>query len=598
MKSNKTLMVTLASCVLSFAANSAIGEKTHASVAQCGHEVNDSYELRSQAKHRVFWRDSSAQSPQHWKRFKILGFNDFHGQLESKTLVDRPVGGAAVFESYMEAEAEQSDNGAILVHAGDYVGASPPISSLLQDEPSISFLNMMANKHCRYYFRHHPKCNIVGTLGNHEFDEGIDELLRLVYGGNHEDGPFLEERYRGARFPYVNANVVYEDTDRTVLRPYTIKWIKGIPVAFIGAVLKETPSIVTPSGVAGLSFLDEAESINRQVRKLKRRGVKAIVVTIHQGTRQDSYEGPTHDDPSPLEGAIGDIILNLHDEVDIVVSGHAHGFTNQLMENKNGKEILVTQAFSASTAYADIEVALDPKTRDIAEKSAQINTTWADEGPGLEPNAAVADMVALAAEIVEPRVNRVIGQAGVDITRTESEAGESAMGNLIADAQRAAMNTQVAFMNSGGIRADLDEGDATWGELFTIQPFGNDLISMELTGQQIIDVLNQQWSGANAEGVRILKPSGIEYQWDPTLPAEICVVIGSVNINGSPLDLSAVYSVTVNSFIANGGDNFTVLKEGLNRVIGPLDLDALVEYLELQPQPFSAQIEGRIIVSN
>lgn len=600
MSINKICIPLLATAVLLFSAVSFAGKNAHA-IAYCGHEDDnhDGVEFRHYAGKHIHWKAKEG----YWKspiRFKILGFNDFHGALEQRSLSGRPVGGAAVLAAYFEAEAAAAENGAILVHAGDHVGATPPISALLQDEPSIDFLNMLANKHCRgnkplpTSLLFNKQCNIVGTLGNHEFDEGVDEMLRLIRGGNHANGPFLDDPFKGAAFPYVSANVVYEESGKPVLPPFTIVEVKGKRIAFIGAVLQQTPSIVTPTGVAGVQFLDEADSINKYVRVLKRMGIRAIVVTIHQGAGQTSFGGETGEQPTPLGGAIGDIVNRLNDEVDIVITGHAHGFTNQLVENQNGKVILVTQAFSASTAYADIDVTLDKKTGDIIEKSAEIVTTWADEGPGLTPKNAVTNMVAEAAARVAPLVSRVVGEASAELTRTESPAGESALGNLIADAQKAAMNTDIAFMNPGGIRDNLNAGEVTWGELFSIQPFNNDLVRMELTGEQILTLLNQQWSGANSVSPRILKSSGISYTWDASLPAENRVVVNSVTIGGSPLTLGAIYSVTVNSFIAAGGDNFTLLTSGTNRVIGPVDLDALVDYVEALPQPFSAAIEGRI----
>lgn len=566
-------------------------EQTETHMSYCGHEEHDSMSLRHEAAKRISWKMRDFDKSRDVS-FKILGFNDFHGAIEQRSLFGRPVGGAAVLASYFAAEAAESDNGAIIVHAGDQVGATPPVSALLQDEPAIQFLNMVSNEYCKTYFTLHPKCNVIGTLGNHEFDEGIDEMLRLIKGGNHANGPFLDENYKGADFPYVSANVVYADSGRYVLPPFVIKRIGGVKVGFIGAVLKETPTIVTPIGVAGVEFLDEAESINKLVPVLKFLGVRSIVVTIHQGTRQASFSGPTSEEPQELGSAIGDIVSKLDDEIDIVVSGHAHGFTNQLVENQNGKAILVTQAYSSGTAYADIDVTVDRFTGDVVAKSSEILTTWADEGPGLTPNEGIAEMVAAAAERVQPLVERVIGTAANAITRTENTAGESALGNLIADAQRASTGTDVSFMNPGGIRADLEAGETTWGELFTIQPFGNDLTTMELTGAQIIALLNQQWSGGNESSPRILKTSGIEYTWDASLPANERVV--NASIGGVAVGMDSVYSVTVNSFIAAGGDNFTVLTEGTNRVIGQVDLDALVDYIQSLTQPFTAEVEGRI----
>lgn len=565
----------------------------------CEHDHHDSQTLRQEAATLVSWKNKKTWAKEPVK-IKILGFNDFHGALERRTLSGRPVGGADVLAAYFSTEAREVKGNAILVHAGDHVGASPPASALLQDEPSIEVLNLMANHFCRQkpgkssHAAPGSRCNLVGTLGNHEFDEGVGEMLRLIQGGNHAKGPFMEDPWRGAEFPYISANVVDAKTGRPILPPYTVVKIQGISVGFIGAVLKETPSIVTPAGVAGVKFLDEAESINKYAKLLKKMGVRTLVVTIHQGTRLTSFTGETGAEPAPLDGAIGEIVRNLHDEVDLVVSGHAHGFTNQLVPNKNGEIILVTQAFSAGTAYADIDVSIDPKTGDVVEKSAEIVTTWADEGPGLVPDQKVAALVAQAVERVAPLVSQVIGDAAVALTRSESSAGESNLGNLIADAQRSAMTTDVAFMNPGGIRTDLDAGQVTWGELFAIQPFANDLVKMDLTGTQIIRLLNQQWSGANAATPRILKSSGIRYTWDASLPADSRVLANSVSINGTALSLDATYTVTVNSFLASGGDNFTLLPEGTNRVVGPVDLDALISYIKGLSQPFGAAIEGRI----
>ncbi len=559
-------------------------------------QEQDTLEQREQAAKDVAWRDAHNSNRAAWVHFKILGFNDFHGQLSSgKKVGARPVGSAPVLAAYLEAAARQSEDGAFIVHAGDQVGASPPVSALLQDEPSIAFLNLLANDDCRYGQRMRPDCNLVGILGNHEFDEGVAEMSRLINGGMHAQGPFLDADYRGARFPYICANVVDAASGRTLLPPYVIKRVRGVPVAFIGAVLKETPSIVTPSGVAGVRFLDEAEAINAYIPELRARGVRAVIVTIHQGTSGSSYAGPTSRAPQTLAGAIGDIVSRLDDEVDIVVSGHAHGYTNALVANRQGKQILVTQAYSAGTAYADIDVAVDPASRDIVEKSAAIVTTWADAGPGLTPDPKVAQLVMQAEARVAPLVNRVIGVAAADVLKTENSSGESALGNLIADAQRSAMGTDFAFMNPGGIRADIHAGTVTWGALFGVQPFNNDLVRLDLSGAQIKALLNQQWLGQPYP--RILKVSGLTYVWDNARPAGDRIV-ELRTAAGQPLAATTLYSVTVNSFLAAGGDNFTVLAQGAHPVVGPVDLDALIKYIGALPQPFNYAMDGRIQRSN
>lgn len=562
-------------------------------LAHGGDEADDEGD-RATAARVVKWQQDEHADAHSWKHVKLLGFNDFHGQLTAKRVGARPAGGAAVLASYLEAAQAGLEDQTIIVHAGDAVGASPPESALLQDEPTISFLNLLANDRCTYADRLDPRCNMVGTVGNHEFDEGIGELKRLLDGGNYASGPFLEDPWKGTVVPYVSSNVVDATSGKTIFPAFVVKKIGGMEIGFVGAVLRATPTIVTPTGVAGLRFLDEADSINAAVAELHKKGVHAIVVTIHQGGFQTSYTGPTVATAGAVTGDILPIVNRLDDDVDVVVSGHTHAFTNALLANQNGHPILVTQAFSASTAYADIDLSIDPKTKDVVAKSASIVTTWGDEGPGLAPDPRVAAVVKAASDRVAPLVNRVIGTAATAMTRTENPAGESSLGNLIADAQRAAMGTDFGFMNPGGIRADLAAGTVTWGAVFAIQPFGNSLVRMTLTGQQVFDLLNQQFPGCLSQTTqRILKTSGIVYQWDPARPVCDRIVSASVK-GGAAIDRTATYSVTVNNFMATGGDGFTVLVGGQGQVGGPIDLDALIDYVSGLPQPFSAQIEGRI----
>ena len=523
---------------------------------------------------------------------QILGINDFHGQItEGAFVAGRPVGSAPVLASYLKAASMGMETQTLIVHAGDIVGASPPESALLQDEPTIMFFNLMANKYCSTESRMHPKCNIVGTVGNHEFDDGQEEMLRLLNGGNHDNGPFLQDPWQGANFPHVCANVVYEETGRPILPPYVIKNVKGVHIAFIGAVLKETATIVTAEGIAGLAFQDEAEAINTQVRLLKDRGVKSIIAVIHEGGYQTSYDGPTDPDQTDLTGAIVDIVKALDSEVDVVLSGHSHGFTNALIENNEGADILVAQAWSKGTAYADVDLQIDRHTRDVVSKTAKIVTTWADEGPGLEPDAQVLQLVDQAIMTTGPLTGQVVAEAAADIMSTQNAAGESALGNLIADAQRTIMDSDFAFMNPGGIRSDLLAGAVTWGDLYTIQPFNNYLIKIELTGQQIYDLLNQQFTPYQPYD-RMLQVSGLTYTWDASRPANDLIV--EVRKEGDPIDAAGVYTVTVNSFLAGGGDQFTVLPEGTVMEVGPIDLDALIEYIQNLPQPITYAIDGRI----
>jgi 5'-nucleotidase len=556
---------------------------------ESSHE-HETTRLREAAGKRICWRHPD-RNPNRLETVRLLAINDFHGNLSAgKFVAGRPVGSAPVLAAYLRQASEGNEDATFLVHAGDHVGASPPVSALLQDEPSITFLNLMANRSCSEYFRANPFCNIVGTAGNHEFDEGKDELLRLIYGGDHPKGPFLEPHWRGAVYPMISANVIRTGSGKTLLPPYSIKYFRGIPIAFIGAVLKATPTIVTPTGVAGLEFLDEAEAINKQAGHLRRLGIRAMVVLIHQGGFQPGYSGPTDSGASQVTGEIRNIVANLSDDIDVVVSGHTHAFTNAIVENQHGKAMLVTQAFSAGTAFGQVDLEIDRKTRDVVGMTGQIITTWADAGPGLTPDPTVREMVEKAEAVVAPLVNRIIGTASTSILSAQNAAGESALGDLLADAQRASVDADFGFMNPGGIRADLNAGTITWGALFTIQPFANDVVKLRLTGAQVYTLLNQQWVGQTSP--RMLQVSGLTYTWDNSLPVGSKVL--EVLRAGVPLGLEDEYTVACNSFIAAGGDNFLVLKDGAEKVVGPVDLDALVGFISGLTQPIHYEVEGRI----
>ncbi len=517
-------------------------------------------------------------------KVKLLAINDFHGQLSPKVVSNRPAGGAAVLAAYLKNAQKGMEDRSIIISDGDFVGASPANSALLQDEPSIQFLNSLANSYCSDKMS--SRCNILAAPGNHEFDEGVAEFQRMMNGGNFPGnppgsnaGPFLENPYSGAHFPYLAANVIDNATGKTLLPPYVIKTIRNTPIAFIGAILKATPNIVAPAGVAGLTFLDEATAINSYIPELQAKGVKAIVAVIHQGAAD-----------------VDAIVAKLDAEIDVVISGHSHISTNKLVKNGGGKDVLVTQAYSAGTAYADITIEINPFSKDIVTKSASIVTTFGDVAPGNAPDAAVTAMVAAADAKVAPMVNVPVGSISASITRTQNAAGESALGDLIADAQRAYEGTEFAFMNPGGIRADLaynaaKSGTVTWGDLFTVQPFGNQMVRMNMTGQQIYDLLAQQWSTPTY--VKMLQISGLTYSWALDTTTNKGVII-EVLKNGILLDKSATYSVTTNNFLAGGGDGFTVFKSGLNPVIDAADIDVLVAYIKGLNQPFSATIDGRV----
>ncbi len=492
----------------------------------------------------------------------LLGVNDFHGNLEPPRQVDgRTVGGAAYLASYLNEYEADNPKRTITVHAGDLVGATPLISSYFHDEPTIYAANLMGFD--------------VGTLGNHEFDEGGEEMLRLINGGQRDDGKQFKDgpdgtpvntsdpNFPGADFPYVAANTVYKDSGRTVLPPYQVVKRQDIKVGFIGVTTLETPRIVTPDAVAPFRYLDISNTVNRYARRLEAQGVESIVVLAHAGGIQTSAQEAT--------GEIIDETSQMSDAVDVVVAGHTHTMLNNTVDGK-----LVVEAFSYGTAFDAVNMRVDRKTKDVLSASADIVTTYDD---AVAPDPVVARLVSDYRTRISPISERVVGTASQNLTRTQDSDGESALGDLIADAQRDFAGTDLAFMNPGGIRADIASGPVTFGDLFAVQPFDNQVVRMELTGDQIYRLLEQQF-----EVNRILQVSGLEYSYDASKPAGQRIT--SATVNGSPLDRNATYTVAANSFLATGGDGFTVLKEGQNQQSLGNDADALEEYISGLAQPF------------
>jgi 5'-nucleotidase len=519
---------------------------------------------------------SSARAQEH---IQLIGLNDFHGQLGAgKQINGRPVGGASALAAYVQREAAAAPT--LIVHAGDWVGASPPESALLQDEPSIEFLGMLGNDRCTRANPYHPQCNVVGTPGNHEFDEGVAELLRLLRGGARQG-----RRWAGARVSYVSANVV-DRAGKTILPPYVIKQVGKLKVGVIGATLKEAPSMVVAAGVSRVRFLDEASAINAQVRALKKRGVRVIVVTIHQGGPQPSYEGPTRADVAGPSEGISPILRALDDEVDVVISGHAHAFTNALVPNANGHPILVTQSLSAGQALSVIDLTVSDC--DVVAKSARVLLTYADAG--VPTRADVDALVERAKLAVAPMTARVIGHSERKLESELDAAGNSMLGNLIADAQRAAVKAQIGLMNQGGVRTDVPAGDVHWGELFALQPFGNVVMALELTGAQIARALEQQWLEPGR--AHRLTVSGLRYVWDPEAAPGKRIV--QVEVGAQPLDPAARYRVAVNNFLAEGGSGFAMFREASKSEVGPVDLDALITFIA--QHGFPSELEKRVRV--
>ena len=523
---------------------------------------------------------------------KILAVNDFHGQLPAGQKLNREVAGSApVLASYLKAAMNESPTDATFIALpGDVVGASPPESGLMLDEPTMLFFNEFANGCCGKDSACSASCNMVATLGNHEFDKGTTELMRKINGG---DGTttitHLVDPYPGEKAGYVSANVVWQTNGTTLFAPYVIRNAGGTKIAFIGADTTKIPSITIPANIAGVTFLNETESINRYVPEIQQQGVHAIVVLLHEGGNQDAYVGPTRAGGN-VTGSVTGIVAGLDPDVDVVLSGHTHAFTNAYLNNSGNKPVLVTQAYSYSRAFADIDLTIDPATDEITQKSANIVSAYADRPPGTTPDPATAALLAADEQAVTPLTGRVIAVAAADITRDQTDAGESALGDLVADAQRAAMHADVAFITTGTLRADIAKGNITWGDLYAVQPFSGTVFAMNLTGEQVRNVLEQQWQSPLPP--YNLAVSGLMYTFDAGKPAGHRIT--DIRVNGVPLDTGATYRAALMDYLATGGDGYTVFTRGTGTVPGPSDVDTLVSYVGSLPQPVNGTTEGRI----
>ncbi|MFG1896449.1 bifunctional metallophosphatase/5'-nucleotidase [Micromonospora zamorensis] len=518
----------------------------------------------------------------------LLALNDFHGNLEpptgsSGTIAGQAAGGVEYLATHLaELRAAAKKKNTITVAAGDLIGASPLLSAAFHDEPTIEALSMAGLDYA--------------SVGNHEFDEGAAELLRIQNGGCHPvDGCADGTPYRGAGFKYLSANAFKTATGKPLMAPYAIHKVQGVKVGFIGMTLEGTPQIVSQQGVAGLSFADEADTANRYARELRRKGVETIVVLLHEGGTQAATGGIN--DCVGMTGPIVDITNRMDPSIDVVVSGHTHQAYNC---DINGK--LVTSASSFGRLVTDIDLKIDRRSGDVI--SAAANNVVVTRDVAKDPKQTA--LIDRYKTVLGPVADRQVGETTTAITKTQetlfgTSLGESPLGNLIADAQLAAtddeQNAVAAFMNPGGVRADLNAGPVTYEEAFTVQPFANNLVTLDLTGAQLYCVLEQQF----VTGRTLYPSSTVGYVVDPNgttgTVADPCagtrVVRGSLTIGGTAVDTAATYRVTVNNFLAGGGDGFSALTGGTNLVTGQIDLDAFVAYLTAQ-SPVSAPTLDRI----
>ncbi|MET3183923.1 bifunctional metallophosphatase/5'-nucleotidase [Variovorax sp. NFACC27] len=552
---------------------------------------------------------------------KLIAFNDLHGNLEPPKLsitapaksggtVPVPAGGAAYMASAIASLKAQNPNNAV-VSAGDMIGASPLVSALFLDESTIEAVNAMKID--------------FNAVGNHEFDKGQTELLRMKNGGCAKNTALepcrVNKSFPGANFGFLAANTVKGDGNTlfpaTGMKTFT-KDGATVKVAFIGMTLKGTPNIVTPAGVAGLTFKDEADTANALIPQLKSQGADAIVVVIHEGgTTTVGYNDKSC---TGLSGDILPILNKLDSAVDVVISGHTHrSYVCDYGKTNPAKPFLLTSAGQYGTLLTDINLTIDTKTRKVTAKTADnvivqgeaytsgaTTVALTDQYPVFGKNQEVAALISQYLAIAGPLVQRVVGSLTTTATRAQDpQTKESVLGDLIADAQLAATSpagkgaAQIAFMNPGGVRADLapaGDGSVTYGQIFAVQPFGNSLVVKTMTGAQIKAVLEQQFnSGSNTTtSPKVLLPSAsFKYSFNLSAPAGSRIT--NMSLNGTAMADGTSYRVTMNSFLATGGDNFTAFNQGTDALGGDQDVDALEAYIKAN-SPLAPPTPNRISV--
>ena len=506
---------------------------------------------------------------------RLLAINDFHGNLKPPVggirikdpadptrTISVEAGGSEAMATLVKAKRAGAKN-SVFVAAGDLVGATPLLSALFADEPTIESLSLMGLE--------------LSAVGNHEFDKGATELLRKQTGGCQSDKSCLAlHPFLGAKFQYLAASTIDTKTGKTLLPPYAIKTFEGVSIGFVGLTLKGTPGIVMPSGVAGLEFRDEAETVNALVPELKAKGVETIVVLIHEG----GYPTGGHDECPGISGPIVGIVEKLDKAVDVVVSGHTHKAYKCVVDGR-----LVTSGDKFGTIVTAIDLKIDRKSRDLIEAKADNLIVRTD---AYAKDAEQTALIASYEKVAGPLIERPVGRITTALTREETPAGESVLGDVVADAQWAATRgpdtgaAAFAVTNAGGLRTDIpkrgEDGHITYGDVFAAQPFGNNLVTVTLSGAEIRTLLEQQW--LDQPKPRILQVSqGFSYVWDAAKPVGERVDPASIGIDGKPVDPAGSYRVTISNFLADGGDGFKILKKGRDPLPGIFDVDALEAHL-------------------
>ncbi|QRG70305.1 bifunctional 2',3'-cyclic-nucleotide 2'-phosphodiesterase/3'-nucleotidase [Brevibacillus choshinensis] len=501
----------------------------------------------------------SATTPGEKVKVQLLGLNDLHGQLDTDTKVGTQLAGSMEYTAAAIKQHEAENPNTLLVEVGDMIGGSPLISAQFQDEPTVEVMEAMGYD--------------VGTLGNHEFDEGIAELQRMIHGGEHSKGT---KGYDGINFPIVAANAFDTSTGKLITDPYVVKEVGGVKIGFIGVVTQETPNMIVRKGNEALKITDEVEAINQYTEELKKQGIKAIVVLAHNPATQtgkaDLYDAT-------------DIAEKVDDEVDVIFAAHNHVFVNKEVDNK-----LIVEAYSYGSAFSDVDLEIDPLTGDIVNKKAEVVTVYQKD---YTPDPAVSAIIQKYEDQIAPIKAEVVGESSAALPKgypsVSEDQGDIALGNLIADGMKQAMDADFAMMNGGGVRADLPAGNVTFGDLFAIQPFGNVLNKVKLSGADLETVLNNQITDRGLD----FHISGFTYTYTYDSTAKTGKVVDIFLPDGSKIDKSKEYSVVVNNYMY-GNVKYGIGTLGTDLEVGPEDLPATVDFVKSLPKPFGYKVEGRI----
>lgn len=509
---------------------------------------------------------------------KVLAINDFHGNLlppaggiklpdpqDPDKTITLDAGGAERMATVV-AQIKAKNPNHVFVAAGDLVGASPLLSALFHDESTIESLGMMGLD--------------ISSVGNHEFDQGIEELLRKQRGGCHpKDGCKGPTEFKGAKYQYLAASTIDEKTGQSVLPAYAIKRFDGVPVGFIGLSLKGTPELVSPTGIRGLRFDDEAETVNRLVTELDRQGVHAFVVLIHEG----GYPTGGINDCPAISGPIVDIVKKLDKRVGLIVSGHTHRAYNCRIDGR-----LVTSGDKYGTLVTEIDLTLDRATGAMTE--ARANNVVVRPETAKDPRQTL--LISSYQHVAQPLIERQVGFLAQALSKEgddRNEGGGSTMGQLVADAMLAATRApenggaQVAFQNIGGVRTGLihrADDTVTFGDLFAALPFSNALVVLEMSGAQLQAVLEEQWWANDAKFLPLQASQGFRYRWDKRRPVGSRVVPGSMTLNGTAVAPDQKIRVAINNFLQVGGDSFKTFTTARLVQTGPMDVEALEAYFK------------------